>query len=110
MADDKEPWHLRVVVFIITHLIYFVIGFFWVPLVVFGKLRGSAGYGSPLYLGASFILLGLVGGVISAIIGPSIYDRESKRGRGDLAEIRRNSQYCEPYEDVQESETREKTP
>ena len=93
MSNEREPWHMRVVVFIITRLVYFVIGFFLLPVGSAILFRRSFAFVDPFtFFGVwQFWLVYLAIGIVVAIFGPSAYTMMINQGRGSLDEIRRKS-------------------
>lgn len=98
MSSEQTPWHLRVIVFVLTRLIYFTIGFLVLPLGsrASGWTRGDF---FPFASGWTFLAACVMSGVISAAFGPTLYNTVTTRGRGKLSEIRRNGRYSDQEED-----------
>jgi len=98
MSREKDPWFLRLLVSAITRIVYFIIGFFLVPVgsaVMFRE--GSISMFTYLMSPDLFDwLLCVVIGILAAIFGPYLYEVEATRGRGDLDEIRRISRGSRP--------------
>lgn len=69
---------------IIVRIGFFFIGFF--SIVALSYERPRYHYPNPYVLE-----IALLGGVLSAIFGPSIYQRSVMRGRGTLEEVKRQS-------------------
>jgi hypothetical protein len=92
MSNGKEPWHLRLVVSIITRVVFFVIGFFLVPVGSLVSYRdGSISPFTYYIMTPRGLWFDVSVGVLAAIFGPYIYESATEQGRGDLEEIRKNS-------------------
>lgn len=92
MASEQDPWHMRLVVFIVTRLIYFSIGFVLFFLGISHSMRTLEFDNTfPLFWNWKSFAACMGMGVVAAVIGPALYNIESTRGRGTLSEIRKNS-------------------
>ena len=80
---------------IVLRIIYFFIGFLGLPLSPLALAAVTRGgiilFPFHWYFHPLFWLIALIVGILSALFGPRIYQKETQRGRGTLAEVRRLS-------------------
>lgn len=102
MASEQDPWHMRLVVFIATRLIYFAIGFFAIPaFLALTAFRGRSPYAYRIIYDAIPTMMWACPalGLATAVLGPFIYSRRTMRGRGTLGEVRRRASALSPMDE-----------